>query len=388
MRIAIAAEIFLPKQDGVTLDLSNLLQHLKSQGHQAIVFGPGYSVKSACGFRVLRCPGFPVGLYPGLRCSIVTPDLAAALVAFRPDLVYVIDPFFIGTQILCFARVFLPSVPVVVGYSTNVPFYTSVFGYPHITPIEWQFLKLQHAAGAATVCRSPSTACQLANLGWDEDKIRVWPGGVDGILFHPGKRDSRLRELWLQGDMNNGSEKVILAYVGRVSWEKNLEALLEVYEKLDKMRFHLVVVGDGPAKLEFASFLNPKTVTFTGWLRGEDLAIAFASADVFVFPSVSETFGNVVVEAMAAGLAVVAFDTEGIKDSVVSGTTGFLVPAGATATFSSSIEALADDKVMRARMGRAGRERVKGWTLERSVQECERILVIVSSLLFGDAISA
>jgi glycosyltransferase involved in cell wall biosynthesis len=158
------------------------------------------------------------------------------------------------------------------------------------------------------------------------EHVRIWPRGVENTLFQPGRRSEALRTSWLQGQ-DNPADKAILLYVGRISWEKNLRLLIQAYRQMDHTRCHLVIVGQGPAYAEVEQDLRQVPVTFTGYLSGEELATAYESADIFAFPSYTETFGQVVLEAMASGLPVVGVQSEGVCDLVEHGRTGLLLAA-------------------------------------------------------------
>jgi glycosyltransferase involved in cell wall biosynthesis len=156
------------------------------------------------------------------------------------------------------------------------------------------------------------------------EHLRIWPRGVDMELFQPERNSAELRASWLAG-REHPENKTVLLYVGRVSWEKNLRLLIQAYQGMDHTNCHLVIVGDGPAYAEVQQELSNLPVTFTGYLRGAELATAYASADIFAFPSYTETFGQVVLEAMASGLPVVGLLSEGVCDLVEDGRTGFLL---------------------------------------------------------------
>ena len=155
------------------------------------------------------------------------------------------------------------------------------------------------------------------------EHLRIWPRGVDTILFRPERSSAELRSSWLR-EREQPENKVVLLYVGRVSWEKNLRLLVQAYRGMDHQYCHLVIVGDGPAHAEMQQELAGLPVTFTGYLSGKALATAYASADIFAFPSRTETFGQVVLEAMASGLPVVGLLSEGVCDLVTDGRTGLL----------------------------------------------------------------
>ena len=183
----------------------------------------------------------------------------------------------------------------------------------------WAYNRYIHSQCALTFCPSPSTAAMLRAHGFAH--LRIWPRGVDTALFQPARRDGALRATWLTGQ-THPEGKAILLYVGRLSWEKNLHLLAQAYRDMDHTRCYLVIVGGGPARSDLQRALHGLPVTFTGYLSGKALAAAYASADVFAFPSTTETFGQVVLEAMASGLPVVGLLAEGVRDLVTDEQTG------------------------------------------------------------------
>lgn len=239
-----------------------------------------------------------------------------------------------------------------------------MFGFSMLYEPIWATHRLYHGSSKYILCPSYSTREALAENGIPENKVLVWSRGVDNSFFTPLRRNEALRRNWINSspkelktpprpiprmaknllDSRRGSasssssfedegvafehnqDKVVILYVGRISWEKNLRILVESFKKMNHEEFHLVIVGDGPAKQTIQTQLEPTGgVTFTGYLKGESLAEAYASADIFAFPSVSETFGQVVLEAQASGLPVVGMQAEGVKEIVSDGVSGILV---------------------------------------------------------------
>jgi glycosyltransferase involved in cell wall biosynthesis len=184
-------------------------------------------------------------------------------------------------------------------------------------------------------------------------RVGVWPRGVDAALFVPERRSA----VWRAHITGGAGGAPIVLYVGRLSPEKNLAALVAAFRTLAETDAHLVLVGDGPARAELAQALRGRRVTFTGYLSGEALATAYASADVFAFPSVTETFGQVVQEAMASGLPVVGFDAGGVHDLVAHERTGLLARAGDTGAFAAALAALVASPARRTCLGAQGRAR-------------------------------
>ena len=319
MRIAIVTENFLPKLDGVTRTLAMLLQYLQANGHHTLVLGPESGMEEYAGAEVVGTAGVPFPFYPELRFNFFRPLFVRRLKEFDPDIVHLVDPVILGAAGMVAAR--LLNKPLISSYHTNLAMYCRHFGFTPLTEPMWQYNRFIHNHCSLTLCPSPSTARMLRSQGFEH--LRIWPRGVDTMLFRPERRSAALRASWLQG-REQPEHKVVLLYVGRVSGEKNLQLLVKAYRTLDHNRCHLVVVGEGPALAEIQQEMADLPVTYTGYLQGEALATAYASADVFAFPSRTETFGQAVLEAMASALPVVGLVSEGVCDLVTDGRTGLL----------------------------------------------------------------
>jgi glycosyltransferase involved in cell wall biosynthesis len=331
MRIAIITENFLPKLDGVTRTLAMLLEYLQANGHQVLLLGPESGMQQYAGAELVGTAGVPFPFYPELKFNFFRPLFVRRLNEFTPDVVHLVDPVVLGAAGLVAAR-FL-NKPLVSSYHTNLATYCSHFGFSLLTEPMWQYSRFIHNQCSLTFCPSPSTADMLRLQGFQH--LRIWSRGIDTTLFRPQRRSVELRSLWLRACrplMNRGTSeareqpdnKLILLYVGRISWEKNLRLLVQAYRDMDHRYCHLVIVGDGPAFAEMQEIVAELPVTFTGYLSGEALATAYASADIFAFPSHTETFGQAVLEAMASGLPVIGIFSEGICDLVTDGYTGLL----------------------------------------------------------------
>jgi len=318
MRIAIITENFLPKLDGVTRTLAKLLEHLQQTGHSVMLLGPDSGMEEYAGAEIVGTAGLPFPFYPELKFNFFRPLFMRRLDEFRPDIIHLVDPVILGTTGLAAARFF--NVPLVSSYHTNLAAYCEHFGFSLLTRPMWSYNRFVHNQCAMTFCPSPSTAAMLRLEGFEH--LRIWPRGVDTSVFTPERRSAELRASWLGREAEN---KTVLLYVGRVSWEKNLRLLVQAYRGMSHSNTHLVIVGEGPASIEMQQELADLSVTFTGYLTGEALATAYASSDVFAFPSRTETFGQVVLEAMASGLPVVGLVAEGVCDLVENERTGFLV---------------------------------------------------------------
>ena len=356
MRVALITENFLPKLDGVTRTNAMLLEHLQAHDHQAIVFGPEGSLRRYAGARVVPVPGVPLPFYPELRMLFPRRNTGRRLARFKPDIVHLADPMMLGMAGLYWAQRI--AVPVVAAYHTNLAEYATHYRMGALERPIWAYRRFLHNQCAATLCPSPSTARMLESQGFE--RVRIWPRGVDSVLFTPEQRDeARRRELG--ADENT----TLLLYVGRVTHEKNILILAQAYRALARADTRLVVVGDGPGRADLEAALRGLPVTFTGYLAGEALARTYAAADLFVFPSTTETFGQVVQEAMASGLPVVGCDAEGVCDLVQPGVTGLLARPKDAADFTAAMRALLDDPARRIAMGHAAR----AWALTRSWTE-------------------
>jgi len=333
MRIALVTENFLPKIDGVTRTLAILLEYLRRQRHQVIVLAPEGAPTRYAGAPVFGTPGLPLPMYPELRILLPPPKFKHVLERFQPDVMHVADPMLLGAAAIFWAQRL--DIPVVSSYHTNLATYLPYFHLGALTQPTWAYRRFLHQHCRVTLCPSPSTANELECKGFS--RLQVWPRGVDAALFSPRHRSDE----WRQRVTSNPVGKVIL-YVGRLSYEKNLDALLAAFKTIESETpdAHLVLVGDGPARQELERALAGRRAFFTGYLRGEALAAAYASADLFAFPSTTETFGQAVLEAMASGLPVVAFDAEGVRDLVRHNETGLLVPEGDTPAFTQGLRSL------------------------------------------------
>jgi glycosyltransferase involved in cell wall biosynthesis len=327
MKIAIITENFLPKVDGVTRTLARLLEHLSLKGHEVLVLGPETGMKQYSGAELVGTFGIPLYFYPELKLNFWRPGFTQKLTEFQPDVMHFVDPVFLGAAGIAFVRNYFPTIPIVSSYHTNLAVYCDHFGWSFLKPIMWKWNRYCHSFSKTVACPSPSTKEILEANGFKN--IDLWPRGVDMSLFSPSHRSHKLRSRWLGASITEARKKSIILYVGRVSYEKNISLVIDGYQSMDYTKCHLVLVGHGPAfdEIQKRCVESNMPVTFTGYLQGNDLAEAYASADLFAFPSVTETFGQVVLESMASGLPVVGLKAEGIRDLVDHGKTGLLLDA-------------------------------------------------------------
>mgnify|MGYP001822105390 CR=1 FL=1 len=327
MRIALFTDTFVPSLNGVARVLGLLVEHANRKGHEIAVVSPVVEDRDWPGTAChLRLPGIELPFYREfMACRpYVGREGAQVLQAFAPDLVHLVTEALIGMAGRSWART--AGLPVVTSYCTNFPEYLAGYNLGLLERPVWSHLRRFHDEAVMSFCPSDATRRELLDRGF-HDRFRIWGRGVDSELFHPTRRSEELRRA-LAPDAD-----VVLMYVGRVAPEKRLDLLLDAFPELEartSCRLALVLVGDGPARSELEA-RAPAGVVFAGYQRGEELAAHFASGDVFLFPSDTETFGQVVTEAMASGLPVVAPRRGGVLDTVRPGKTGALFTPGSVA---------------------------------------------------------
>jgi glycosyltransferase involved in cell wall biosynthesis len=350
VKIALFTEVFLPKIDGITNRLRHTLECLQADGHETLLFAPDTAVPEYGATRVVRVPSLPFRPYPGVRISLPDPRIAAELASFGPDVVHAVGPACLGVAGVAAARAL--GLPLVASYHTDFPRYASGYGLGVLQRALWPLIRAVHGAAHVNLAPSRFTREELEEHG--VRRVGLWRGGVDAERYHPRKRSLPLR-LRLSGGRPDGP---LLLYVGRLAPEKNLALLAEVLDALPDA--HLALVGDGPARGELERLLAPHAaegrVHFAGFLRGEELARAFASADLFVMPSRTETLGFVVLEAMASGLPVVAADAGGIPDLVHPGEDGLLFDPDRPRELVEQIAGLLNDDGRRRALAQAARK--------------------------------
>jgi glycosyltransferase involved in cell wall biosynthesis len=349
VRIVLFTETFLPKVDGVAKTLCRLLEHLAARRHPCLVFAPAGGPKQYAGVPIIGLPAYPFPLYPELRLVPPYVDVTEHLDAFRPDVVHLVNPVSLGVAGLQHARRL--GAPIVASYHTDIPGFAEQWGLGFLSEPLWAGLRWVHNQANLNLCPSSVTRAELKGRGFR--RLKVWSRGVDTQRFHPRHRAHSLRMRLTGGD----SDAPLLLFVGRLSPEKRVEWLRPVLEALPQAR--LAIVGDGPARASLERHLTGTPTVFTGYLYGDDLVGAYAAADIFVFPAANETFGNVVLEAMASGLPVVAAQAGGPLDVVVEGATGLMFDPNDPAALVDAVRRLVDDPAYAQQLGAGGRARAK-----------------------------
>ncbi len=315
MKIAFFTETFLPKVDGIVTRLTRTVEQLVAAGDQVMVFCPEGAPSHFAGAEIVGVPAVPLPLYPELKLALPRPAVSDALDQFQPDLVHVVNPAVLGLGGIWLAKT--RELPLVASYHTHLPKYLEHYGMGMLEPLLWELLKAAHNQAQLNLCTSSAMVEELSERGIQHTAL--WQRGVDTELFRPDRAKPELRQRLLGGHSDSDA---LLLYVGRLSAEKQIERIRPVLDAMPQAR--LALVGDGPHRQQLEKVFAGSATTFVGYLGGEELAGAYASADAFLFPSSTETLGLVLLEAMAAGCPVVAARRGGIPDIVSDGLNGCL----------------------------------------------------------------
>ncbi len=355
MRIAFFSETFLPKVDGIVTTLCQTIRQLRGLGHEVLVVAPDGGIAEYEGCRIVGSRGHAFPFYPELRLSLPHARLRRVLGEFRPDVIHAAEPVLLGIAALYYGGGSDGGglrVPLVVSYHTDLPKYLAYYRLRFLEPHIWRLLRLRHNRATINLCTSETMVQELRDHGIE--RVLLWPGGVDTERFQPSRRSEAMRARLTEGQ----PEKPLLLYVGRLSPEKEIERLAELLRAIPQAR--LALVGDGPQRRILERHFAGLPVHFAGFLQGDELAAAFASSDVFVMPSRTETLGLVVLEAMASGLPVVAARAGGVPETIEEGTSGFLFESEREAV--GTVKRLLDSPDEREAVGQAARERALNWS--------------------------
>lgn len=345
MRVAFFTETFLPKVDGIVTVVCLFLDHLEQRGIQTAIVAPKMGVESYQSTRVIGVPGVTMPLYPELKVGPPTLSTYSQVKAFQPDIIHCIHPALIGGAGLLMAKYL--DVPTVASFHLDVARLVHHFNIGFMEPIAEFLTKTIFSQADYTLAPSRQIQRDLLALGLED--VGLWRRGVDAEKFNPRYRNADMRARLSDGH----PEDVALLYVGRLSSEKQIDQLKPVLQAIPNAR--LALVGDGPAREDLQKHFAGTNTVFMGYLKGEPLSQAYASADVFVFPSALETFGLVAVEAMAAGLPVVASRVGGIPEVVEEGRTGYTFNVGDTDALINGVRQIARSRETITQMGLAAR---------------------------------
>ncbi|KAH1123398.1 hypothetical protein J1N35_006558 [Gossypium stocksii] len=335
----------------------NFIKYLREMGDEVMVVTTHEGVPTEFyGAKLIGSRSFPCPWYQKVPLSLaLSPRIISEVARFKPDIIHASSPGIMVFGALIIAK--LLCVPIVMSYHTHVPVYIPRYTFSWLVKPMWLILKFLHRAADLTLVPSVAIAKDLrAARVTAANKIRLWNKGVDSESFHPRYRSHEMRLRLSNGE----PERPLIIHVGRLGVEKSLDFLKSVMDRLPEAR--IAFIGDGPYREDLEKLFSGMPVVFTGMLQGEELSQAYASGDVFVMPSESETLGLVVLEAMSSGIPVVGARAGGIPDIIPAdqeGKTGFLFNPGDLDDCLSKLEPLLQNKEMRETIGKAARQEME-----------------------------
>ena len=364
MHYTLVTETWPPEVNGVALTVRSLQRGLQRRGHRVSVVRPAQERGQAAGQDELLVRGGPLPRYPGLRFGLVSAcRLQQAWKRDRPDAIYIATEGPLGWSALRAARRL--SIPVASAVHTRFDLYMRDYGLALLEPVALRWMRRFHNRADVTLAPTRELEQFLEESGFERTKRLA--RAVDTARFDPQLRDPALRAEW-----GADPEEVVAIHVGRIAAEKNLALAVNAFRELQQHRpqARMVWVGDGPQRAALERH-NPDFI-FCGVKRGEDLARHFASADMFLFPSLSETFGNVTLESMASSLATVAFDYGAAREHLVDGMHGACVTD--EKGFIDAVVRIGCNDALRSAMGERARAAVTGLHPDRVAADFEALL--------------
>ena len=375
LRIAFVTETYPPEVNGVAMSVARIVEGLRGRNHEIQLVRPRQDPAEVADgderFREVLMRGMPIPRYPNLKMGLPSKKALVDLWTLRrPDVVHIATEGPLGWSALRAALRL--KLPVTSDFRTNFHAYSRHYGVGWLYRPIMAYLRKFHNRTQCTMVPTEALKRELSGIGFRA--LTVLARGVDVELFNPRRRSDELRRRW-----GAGARTTVVLYVGRVAPEKNLGTLAAAFDAMRRANadMRLAIVGDGPARGSLQQ--RCPDAVFCGTRVGADLAAHYASGDVFLFPSVTETFGNVTPEAMASGLAVLAYDYAAAAELIRSGDNGLLAPFDDTPAFIEQARALACTPALARALGERAHAtaREHGW--ERVVERIESVLMTAAS---------
>ena len=369
LRIAVVTETWPPEVNGVAMTLAKLVQGLSHRNHDVQLIRPRQtktdSPMSDSSLEEVLMRGMPIPRYPELKLGLPSKKtLVKTWTLRRPDVVHIATEGPLGWSALQAAKVL--KLPVTSDFRTNFQSYSKHYGVGWLRKPIVAYLRKFHNATACTMVPTRELMRTLSQNGFAN--LKVVSRGVDTKLFNISKRDTSLRSSWGATD-----DTKVLISVGRMAPEKNLDQVLKTYEalKVTGLAFKLVMVGDGPLKEQFQK--RYPEIIFPGMLSQSNLAAYYASSDLFIFPSQTETFGNVTLEALASGIPVLAFDCAAARDWVQTGVNGWLVAENNPEGFAAQAVTVFNSKDLLEQITQSTRQQVVHLDWDQIAEQVESV---------------
>lgn len=372
LKVALITETYPPEVNGVAITIGHMVRVLRKRKHHIQLIRPRqHKLDKAAqeeGYEEVLLAGMPIPGYPELKIGL--PAKGALLRLWRkqrPDIVHIATEGPLGWTALSAARKL--DIPVSTDFHTNFHSYAKHYGIGLLQKPMAAYLRHLHNKSGCTMVPTVTLQQELEANGYEN--VLVVSRGVDTQMFHPAKRNVELRSTW--GVAENTPVAML---VSRLAPEKNLPVVIQAFEQMRSIEpeCKLVIVGDGPARAELEKQQHPNVI-FAGMRTGEDLAAHYASGDIFIYPSTTETYGNVTVEAMSSGLATVAYDYAAAHKHIRHDVNGLLVPYDDTASFVAQAKALVSDAARIQRLRTEARMTVESPTWEDVAGHLEAVLV-------------
>lgn len=337
LRVAVFTETFLPKIDGVVTILTLMLRRLNELGHQMLIVAPSGAPAEVMGAKVIGARGPRLFFYPELRMLLPSREIFQRVKDFQPDVIHVVHPFFLGPFGLWCAQAI--GAPTVASFHTHLPKYAQHYGYGYLTKPLWGYERFLHNRADLTLCTSTAMRDELREQRFR--RVRWWKRGIDTDRFSPGPRNVAMRERLTGGKPDN----FLIVNVGRHAPEKSLHQLRD--HLFPQEGVSLALIGEGPSHDELKKHFAGTDTTFPGYLKGDDLVAAYRAADVFLFPSTTETFGLVALEAMACRVPVIAARTGGVLDTIKDGVNGLFFDPNQPQQIGQQVQKLRQNPALR-----------------------------------------
>jgi len=337
MRVAIFTGTYIENKDGVARSLYELVNTLRSEGHEVGIWTPEFTPSDDPGLSFFEIPSVPIPLYPDYRMTIYLKSIFKQLNTFKPDIIQISTPDLIALKFLKYAN--KAKIPIVSIYHTDFPSYLKYYKLQIFETAVWR--EMIRFYNKCDVVFTPTREMKEQLEGKGAHRVEVWSRGIRGDTFSPEKRSDKVREDW------GASDKRVVLFSGRFVKYKDLDIVKEVYRKVSESDRHdikFVLLGSGPMENELKKDM-PDAI-FPGYLTGEKLSSHYASGDIFLFPSTTETFGNVVQEAISSGLPAIVSDIGGCKEIVEDSKAGIICRAKDPDAFYVAVLRLADNKIL------------------------------------------
>lgn len=371
MKIAIVTETFLPSTDGIVTRLTKAIDYMIEENHEVIVIVPdvGDMPSHYRKARIYPMPAKNFFFYKHRPWGIPSTKVGKLFKSFDPDIVHVVSPFSLGVAGVHYAKKY--DIPLICSFHTNIPHYLSHYGFEALESVVWKYIVKLHNEAKVNLVTSEAMYDLLDEQG--VQGLDILPKGVDVENRHPSFYSESMRERLTEGEV----DKKLLIFVGRLAPEKNIGSLKNLLSTRKDIR--LAIIGGGPAKEDLEKTFEGTPTVFTGFMHGEELSQAYASGDAFIFPSISETLGLVITEAMASGTPVIAAYSEPTAEQIIHLDNGFMFDGEDLPSLDEAIDFI-DQKGLMAQVSENARDYAQQFSWENAsaamVEAYEETLVL------------